>query len=193
MSARQFLCTRRWYEGLLFHTRYPSERFVPTFNSWRGKKLKIFFLDFSEELQKLFESSGFIQEANLIDRRLQVNRGKMLKMYRVWVQAKYRKPLENWSLKNYTRLIFSKMRKISFRNKTQYDWNNYYQFIYTFLWNKRFLGICLIFFLVNSVSWIITSLKWTIEPNAFFIKIYSKKNYKRLNWSVNGNQWEASL
>lgn len=49
---------------------------------------------FAEELQILFESSGFIQDANLIDRRLQVNRGKMLKMYRVWVQAKYRKPTQ---------------------------------------------------------------------------------------------------
>lgn len=53
------------------------------------------FYRFAEELQNLFESSGFIQEANLIDRRLQVNRGKMLKMYRVWVQAKYRKPVDN--------------------------------------------------------------------------------------------------
>lgn len=61
-----------------------------------GKKnIVAHFRHFSEELKKLFESSGLVEDANLIDRRLQVNRGRMLKMYRVWVQAKYRKPVEN--------------------------------------------------------------------------------------------------
>jgi hypothetical protein len=47
---------------------------------------------FPDELKQLFESTGLIQEQNLVDRRLQVNRVRMLKMYRVWVQAKFRKP-----------------------------------------------------------------------------------------------------
>lgn len=52
-----------------------------------------------DELKKLFESPGLVQEQNIIDRRLQVNRGKMLRMYRVWIQTKFRKPaIENTTI-----------------------------------------------------------------------------------------------
>jgi SAM-dependent methyltransferase len=46
---------------------------------------------FLEEVRALFEKCGFQEEENRADRRLQVNRGRLLKMYRVWIQAKFRK------------------------------------------------------------------------------------------------------
>ncbi|KAF9430991.1 hypothetical protein BGZ94_000937 [Podila epigama] len=57
----------------------------------RGDGTRVYFFD-SEEIVKLF-GSRFTIEENAVDRRLITNRLRRIKMYRVWLQGKFRKPL----------------------------------------------------------------------------------------------------
>ncbi|XP_004375580.1 tRNA N(3)-methylcytidine methyltransferase METTL8, mitochondrial [Trichechus manatus latirostris] len=70
----------------------------------RGDGTRAYFFT-KGEVHNMFCKAGLDQKQNLVDRRLQVNRKKQVKMHRVWVQGKFQKPLH--LTQNSSKLFFS--------------------------------------------------------------------------------------
>ena len=82
---------RDYGEYDLAQVRFKSGQCIEKNFYKRGDGTRVFF--FTEDyLKNLFESEGFVTKQLYVDRRMQVNRGKQLKMFRVWIQAQFEKP-----------------------------------------------------------------------------------------------------
>ncbi|XP_014675098.1 PREDICTED: methyltransferase-like protein 2-A [Priapulus caudatus] len=67
----------------------PGRRIADNFYA-RGDGTRCYFFS-PDDMKALLGGAGLVEESCHVDRRLQVNRGRRLKMYRVWIQCKYRK------------------------------------------------------------------------------------------------------
>lgn len=100
------LCFRDYGYGDLAQVRFKKGRYMEENFYARGDGTRVYFFK-EEELTKIWtgrspggdsseetRSDARFEQLNLgVDRRLLVNRGKQLKMYRCWMQGRFQKPL----------------------------------------------------------------------------------------------------
>jgi len=70
--------------------RFKPQRVVGENCYTRGDGTLVYFFT-AEEVERIFKSADLKKEQVWIDRRLQVNRAKRLKMYRIWIQSIFKK------------------------------------------------------------------------------------------------------
>jgi tRNAThr (cytosine32-N3)-methyltransferase len=84
---------RDYGRGDLAQVRFKKGRWMGDNFYVRGDGTRVYFFD-EEELRATWGGAGFEIESFGVDRRMLVNRQRRLKMYRCWMQAVFRKPLE---------------------------------------------------------------------------------------------------
>lgn len=57
---------------------------------FRGDRTRVYFFT-EDEVDSIFRRNGYTKLSLFTDRRLQVNRLKQLKMYRIWLQGRFQK------------------------------------------------------------------------------------------------------
>lgn len=96
------VCFRDYGRGDLAQVRFRKGRYMEENFYIRGDGTRVYFFEV-EELQNIWSGAGFTKDEHedhvpsfdvenlAVDRRLLVNRAKQLKMYRCWLQGRFRK------------------------------------------------------------------------------------------------------
>ena len=91
------LLFRDYGRGDLAQVRFKKGRWMGDNFYVRGDGTRVYFFE-EEELRRIWgKEGGFEVKSFGVDRRMLVNRQRRLKMYRCWMQAVFRKPVEGGS------------------------------------------------------------------------------------------------